>query len=156
TPPGAPEKEYQPGPFAAPTFVGQPFMRFSPDGKQILLLLNPGTGEQVWLIPYPADASRPPRRIHFRNLPAPQTTPQFSWMPDSPYFVSAPDETGGPPPQLYLADTVSGEVESILSSTAGQRLPAVSPDGARLIFMEESINYDIVTVDLATAAVTPL
>ena len=55
-----------------------------------------------------------------------------------------------------MADTVSGEFAVFSSGTTAQRSPAVSPDGSKLVFLEAATDYDVVSVDLATAAVTPL
>ena len=57
---------------------------------------------------------------------------------------------------LYLADTESGAFRPFSSGPADQNLPAVSPDGERLVFTELKEDFDIVTVDVHTAAVTVL
>jgi eukaryotic-like serine/threonine-protein kinase len=149
SPPGAAPRPYQPAPFASHRFWDHPMVKFSPNGKQILLFWNPhNTGNEAWLMPYPADAAHPPHRT-FEGLPAFEGTPTFAWMPDSRHVVLS---TG----QLYMGDTVSGAFAVFSSGTTRYVLPAVSPDGSRLAFVERSIDCDIVSVDLATAAVTPL
>ncbi len=55
-----------------------------------------------------------------------------------------------------MADTVSGAFTVFSSGTTPQRSPAVSPDGSKLLFLDAATDFDIVSVDLATAAVTPL
>ncbi len=155
SPPGAPWKRYLPAPFASRAWFNIPWVQFSRDGKQILLMRHAGTGEEAWLMPYPADASRPPRRI-LRDLPALAGTPQFSWMPDNRHIVLSMVDAFSAPAQLYMADTVSGAFERISSGTTAQNFPAVSPDGSKLVFMEQTVNFDIVSVDLATTTVTPL
>jgi Tol biopolymer transport system component len=129
-------------------------LKFSPDGRQMLLIWNVGAGEEAWLLPYPAKAANPPRRI-LLGLPAFPGTPTFSWMPDNRHVVlsTAPE---GVPPQLYMADTVSGQFAVFSSGTTWQQFPAVSPDGNKLVFTEVGHDFDIVSVDLATAAVTRL
>jgi Tol biopolymer transport system component len=129
-------------------------LKFSPDGNQLLLIWNVGAGEEAWLLPYPAKAANPPRRV-LQGLPAFPGTPTFSWMPDGRHVVlsTAPE---GVPPQLYMADTVSGRFALFSSGTTWQQFPAVSPDGNKLVFTEVGHDFDIVSVDLATAAVTPL
>src|SRR5262249_36224556 len=57
---------------------------------------------------------------------------------------------------LWVADTQSGRRHAITSGTTGSLGPAVSPDGNRLILGENTGNYDVVSVDLATAAARPL
>src|SRR5262249_17223058 len=42
SPPGATSKAYEPAPFASRVFANAPALKFSPDGKQILLIRNAG------------------------------------------------------------------------------------------------------------------
>ena len=79
-----------------------PTLRFSPDGRQILYFRNGGDGEQGWLLPFPADPARPPRRV-FESLPAFGGTPQISWMPDSRHVVVSSAPADGPH-KLWMAD----------------------------------------------------
>jgi len=154
SPPGAALKPYLPAPFASQRITNGPQIRFSPDGKQILMIRNAATGEEAWLMPYPANAANPPRRI-LPDLQAFSGTPQFSWMPDNRRVVLS-NSPGGAPEQLYMADTVSGEIALFSSGTTAQRSPAVSPDGRQLVFLETGADFDIVSVDLTTAAVSPV
>jgi hypothetical protein len=64
----------------------------------------------------------------------------------------------GQPLRLYLADTQSERFRPLTdgTSTAHQYGPVVSPDGTRIVFTEIAPNLDIVTMNLHTAAVTPL
>lgn len=155
SPAGAPLKLYQPAPFAAPSIANQPRVKFSPDGKQILLYRNAGNGEEAWLLPYPADASHPPHRI-LEKLPAFGGTPVFSWMADNRHVVVSTSAEVGAPFQLLMADTVSGEFHELSGGTTDQTSPAVSPDGSKLVFADVATNFDIASVDLAKATVTPL
>ena len=151
---GAVRKPYEPAPFASRTVLAGAQVKFSPDGNQILVFRNAGAGEEAWLMPFPANAAAPPHRI-LQGLPAARRTPTFSWMPDNRRVVlSAATEDALE--QLYMADTISGAFTVFSSGTRGQRSPAVSPDGTRLVFLDEDIDYDVVSLDLATAAVEPL
>ena len=152
SPPGSAPKRYEPAPFAARLSVSSPTVKFSPDGTQILLVRDAGAGDEAWLMPYPADARNPPRRI-LQDLPLGRTT--FSWMPNNRHVVVSASR-GMAPPQLYIADTVSGAFAVLSSGTTPQRSPAVSPDGSKLVFVEAPTNFDIVSMDLATASVAPL
>jgi len=154
-PAGTPLKPYEPAPFAASSVFNTPTVKFSPDGKQLLLIRNAGSGEEAWLMPYPADAAHPPHRI-LNKLPALGGTPQFAWMPDNRRLVVSTQAATGAPSQLLLADTVSGEVHPLSSGTTSQLRPAVSPDGNKLVFMEASNNFDIVSMDLSKATVSSL
>jgi len=155
SPPGTPLKPYTPAPFASRTVFNNPNLKFSPDGKQILLIRDTDAGEEAWLLPFPAGSGQPPHRI-LQTLPALAATPTFSWMPDNRRVVLSVVSTLGAPPQLYLADTVSGEFTVLSSGTTARALPAVSPDGSKLVFLEAASDFDIISLDLATLAVTPL
>ncbi len=154
SPPGAPLRLYQPAPFAAPSTINQPRLKFSPDGKQIMLFRNAGKGEEAWLMPYPADASHLPHRI-LEKLPAFGGTPQFSWLPDNRHVVVSTSAGVGAPFQLMMADTVSGGFHELSGGTTDQWSPAVSPDGSKLVFADVASNYDIVSMDLAKVTVAP-
>lgn len=153
-PAGSPAKPYAPAPFAAKSVFNGFQVKFSPDGKQILLVRNPTTGEEKWLMPYPPDASNPPHLV-LEKFPQSAGTPTVSWMPDSRRIVLSMS-TGAEPGRLYLGDTVSGEYSVLSSGTTTQAAPAVSPDGSRLMFEERVVDFDIVSADLGNGAVTPL
>jgi Tol biopolymer transport system component len=154
SPPGSAPKPYEPAPFASRSGFNTPSATLSPDGRQILLLRNAGTGEEAWLMPYPASVANPPRRI-LLGMPAFNSTPRFSWMPDNRHLVLSATADAAPQ-QLYMADTVSGEMVPFSRGTTNQTEPAVSPDGSRLVFLESKVDYDVVSVELATAVVTPV
>jgi len=152
SPPGSAPKRYEPAPFAARFSVSSPTVKFSPDGTQILVLRDAGAGEEAWLMPYPANTANPPHRI-LQGLPMGRTT--FSWMPNNRHVVVSASR-GMAPPQLYIADTVSGAFAVLSSGTTPQRSPAVSPDGSKLVFVEAPTDFDVVSMSLATAGVAPL
>ena len=142
---------YQPEPYATKDLYNGASLKFSPDGKQLLLFVN---GDEGWLLPYPPDPKRPPHRV----LPdlksrGPVT---FGWMPDSRRVVVSFAKSTDAPEQLWLADLASGRLRALTSGTVPRTVPAVAPDGRRLIFHESSGNFDIVSVDLANAAVHSL
>jgi dipeptidyl aminopeptidase/acylaminoacyl peptidase len=153
SPVGSPAKPYAPAPFATKNLLRVSKLKFSPDGKQILLLQNAGAVGEAWLLPYPADSSHPPRRI-LANLSM-NGMLTASWMPDNRRIVLGMT-LGSGPGHLYLADTVSGEYSAVTSGPASQALPAVSPDGKKLVFQEVASDRDLVSIDLASAAVRPL
>jgi Tol biopolymer transport system component len=73
-------------------------------------------------------------------------------MPDSRHVVLALQRAGDTSEQLWSADTVSGEYHALTSGTTFRSGPAVSPNGQRIIFGEDTGSFDIVSVDVATAA----
>jgi serine/threonine protein kinase/Tol biopolymer transport system component len=154
SPPGAPGKPYQPAPFAIRSYSNAPGVKFSPDGKQMLFVPYIRGANEAWVLPYPADPARPPRRI-LTDIPMNRGSPTFSWMPDNRHVVMS-TTTDESPEQLYVLDTISGAFNVLSSGTRAQRFPAVSPDGTKLTLMEGWQDFDIVSVDLATASVTPV
>ena len=149
-------KRYVPDPFASKDIYNDPKLKFSPDGKQMLLTVNGGRQrEEAWILPYPPNPSKPPHMV-VANLKSIGGTPVFCWMPDSRHVVFALEREGDNSEQLWLADTVSGEYHALTSGTTFRHSPAVSPDGQRMIFREATGSYDIVSVDLASARVHPL
>jgi class 3 adenylate cyclase/Tol biopolymer transport system component len=152
---------YSPDLFVAPNRLSgdAPFLRFSPDGKQLLLWFNAGRGaEEAWLLPIPPDAANPPHRV-LEDLPVTFGTPEFSWMPDSRHVVvsAGPVRRQAGPRELLLADTRSGRFKLLLSDTSGaKRQPVVSPSGDAFVYTDLQANFDVVTFDLRTGRVTPV
>jgi Tol biopolymer transport system component len=105
-------------------------------------------------MPYPANEADPPKRV-LDGLPSFAGTPDVSWMPDNRHIVLSTTPSVGEPAQLYMADTISGAFAVFSSGTTSQNAPAVSPDGTKLVFAESTADLDVVSVDLANAAVTP-
>jgi serine/threonine protein kinase len=156
TPLGAPFKPYPCDPFATRSVYNVPKLCFSPDGKKIVLLLNgERRKEEAWLLPYPADSAHPPRRV-LTGVGSIGGTPEFSWMPDSRHVVLALQTSAEGATQLWMADTASDRHYALTSGTTDRSTPIASPDGQRLMFAEVTSNFDVVSADLATAAVRPL
>jgi DNA-binding winged helix-turn-helix (wHTH) protein len=156
TPPGATPTRYEPAPFAGAVFFNAPFLRFSPSGRQLLLVFYAaGRGLEAWLMPFPPDRRNPPRRV-FDTVPM-SGGAEFSWLPDDRHVVlAAPIGAAGanPRPQLYLADTQSGAYRSLAASFNTPGLPAVAPDGSKLLVSDQQREFDIVTLDLGTLTLT--
>jgi Tol biopolymer transport system component len=155
-PPGSPLKKYLPDPFVTREVHNPPRMQFSPDGKRLLLFLNEEHGrEERWLMPYPPDASRPPKRV-LETLPSFRGTPWFSWMPDGRRIVVSTQGSEGGSEQLWIADTVTGGYYALTTGTTGRLYPSVSPDGKMILFTESISDFDIVSANLESAAVQRL
>lgn len=145
-----------PDPYATKDVYNIPKLRFSPDGKRLLLIINGGRqAEEAWILPYPAGASRPPHRV-LPDLKSYGGTPTFIWMPDSRRIVLSLSASSDAEQQLWMADTVSGVRYALTSGTQTRSPSGVSPDGRRMIFSESSDNYDVVSADVANASVHPL
>jgi Tol biopolymer transport system component len=148
--------QYKPDPFTAHTIVNQPSLAFAPDGRSLLLYMNSERGRQeAWLLPLPADPGDPPRRV-LTGLPQQLTNDTLSWLPDGRHVLTALPPGPADPAQLWLADTEGGAVRQLTTGLTSYLGPKVSPDGTRIAFARRSGDFDVVTVDVATAAVTPL
>jgi serine/threonine protein kinase len=151
SPPGSEPKRYGPDPFAANTVFNTPTLEFSPDGKHVLLIVNGGRGsEEAWLLDYPSSGTDGVRRV-MPGLRSYGGTPEFAWMPDSRRVVLALESTPDAARQLWMADTASDERHAITSGARSSGGPAVSPDGQKLLLTDQTGDFDIVSVDLATA-----
>ena len=153
---GSPLRKYSPDPFAAHGVYNGPSLRFSPDGKSILLFIDASArGREAWLIPYPSKPRRPPRRV-LPHLPGYGAAPSFCWMPDSRHIALSLQTTPGGSEQIWEADVISGKRQAILSGTTDLLQPAVSPDGRKMLFTESITNYDIASAGLDGSAPKPL
>jgi Tol biopolymer transport system component len=151
SPPGAPRQKYLPDPVASKSLFNGTRLRFSPDGKHLLILLKNDKGhDEAWLMPYPPNPSKPSKLV-FPGLYSFNGTPSFGWMPDSRHIVLSYQPINGGSAQLWLADTSTNERLALTSATTGRLSPAVSPDGRKIVFSEPAGNYDVVSVDLEHA-----
>jgi Tol biopolymer transport system component len=148
--------QYKPDPFTAHTIVNQPALSFAPDGHSLLLYMNSERSRQeAWLLPLPANAADPPRRV-LENLPQQFTNDVLSWLPDSRHVLTALPPAPATAAQLWLGDTRGGDVRQLTTGLMSYFGPRVSPDGSKIVFSRRNGDFDVVTVDLATGAVTPL
>jgi len=153
-PPGTPLKKYEPDPFAAREVYNTPQLRFSPDGKQLLLYVaGDQRRDEAWLMPFPPDPSHPPKKV-LAWLVGGFGTPEFTWAADNRHLLLAAGITSRHG-QLWMADTQSDRHYALLNGTRHVGDPEMSPDGAQVLFSESSNRSQIVTVDLADASVKP-
>ena len=146
---------YGPEPFASKDMIDAPMLRFSPDGRHLLLMLNGGHGDEAWLLDYPGGGTAGARRV-FADSHGFGGTPEFSWMPDSRHIVMSYQPASDARVGLWLVDTETGSRRALTSGTAHTTGAAVSPEGTRLILTENRDEYDVVSVDLATGAAARL
>ena len=73
-------------------------------------------------------------------------------MPDNRHLVMSLNDSPQSSAQLWLGDVVSGSYHALTSGTTSRDYPAASPDGSKIVFVESMSNFDVVSVDLATAA----
>jgi Tol biopolymer transport system component len=156
SPPGSEARKYTPDPMATHALYNATHLRFSPDGKSILLLMRGDRSrDEAWLMPYPPDPGKPPHLV-LAGLKSYGGTPHFSWMPDSRRLVLSFQASPEGSTQIWLADTASADRRALTSGTSGHQRLDVSPDGRRIVFAEAPDNYDVVAVNLEHATVRRL
>jgi eukaryotic-like serine/threonine-protein kinase len=147
SPVGAPFKRYEPDPLASHALYNNRILRFSPDGRKLLVLFRGDRArDEAWLLPYPAGK---PRQV-LTGKTFYGGTPMFSWMPDSRHVAMSFASSANSPAQIWLADTESENWRSLTSGTTGHYFLDVSPDGRKIVFTEYGGNYDIASVNLET------
>ncbi len=103
-------------------------------------------GRQAWKLPYPAGQGAPERV--FRGLPE-TGFGGWSWFRDGRIGIWS---FGG---HLWLAGSSSGMRHAVTSgiSSESQSLPALSPDGEKLLFRQSRTDYMILSASLSDASV---
>lgn len=145
---GSPLRPYTPAPFASKSASNTPQLAFSPDGKKILLVLaGDNLKEDEWLLPYPP-GSEPPHRVFRRLSSTTDSTPDFSWMPDSRHLVVSLAQEQNSPAHLWMADIQSNDLVPLTSGNAGENYPVVAPDGKSLLYHQMTNSVDVVSLSL--------
>src|ERR1039458_1330061 len=157
SPPGAAPRKYEPVVFESTGSFIPVYLRFSPDGKQILVSLTHGGAPHLWLLPFPdgAGPSGKPHKILETAL-AGGEVPSINWMPDSRRFVMGFTSDTHPESQIWMGDTRRQTMEPLTVGEDERGAPAVSPDGKRIAFDSSNSNMDIVEVPLTGGPLRPL
>ncbi len=156
SPPTAEPRKYTPAPFEVGGEFGPNYLRFSPDGTQILAAFH-GPSVAVWLLPFPdgAGAHGTPHQI-FKDAPSLRIPPAFSWMPDSRHVVLTLKDTSTGRARLWMADTRAETLRPLTAGVMNEDKPDVSPDGSKIVFTSGGMDFDLVDVPLDTSAVRDL
>jgi eukaryotic-like serine/threonine-protein kinase len=128
-------------------------MSWSPDGSKILVSLTRSFFRtELWIMPWPAAG---PRQV-LQQATVLRGTPTFDWMPDSRHVVIDRQIVEGGTGHLWIADTQSAGIRQITTGTMRDYLPAVSPDGTRIAYTEESADTSPVGISLQDGTVRDL
>jgi Tol biopolymer transport system component/DNA-binding winged helix-turn-helix (wHTH) protein len=148
SPLGSPYRQYEPAPFASQKTLSKITLRFSPNGKKLLLIrTGDSESEEAWLLPYPPGKSAPHRVL--THFPARKVTTDLSWLPDSRHVALALSTTGSTLGfHLWIADTESSDSYQITGGTANQDHVTVAPDGRQIIYAESKLELAITAVSL--------
>ena len=145
SPPGNTPRKYEPVVFESQGSFTPVYMRFSPDGKQILVSLTRGGAPHLWLLPFPAGK---PRQI-FAGFLAGGDVPSIDWMPDGRHFAMGLVRAADAAQQLWMADSRQQTAAPLTAGEGERGSPAVSPDGAKIAFDSSGSNMDIVQIPVA-------
>ncbi len=157
---GSPLRDYRPAPFlsAKKELNSDPWTSFSPDGKNILLILPFGDKDlELWLLPYPMGSGQPRRISALDKRPFSYSVPSSTWMPDNRHFVVSLANRGSPiMHHLWMGDTDSNRLAPITNDTGSESGPAISPDGNSILFEQELARFDVVSVSVEDGSVSTL
>jgi serine/threonine protein kinase len=158
SPPGAPPRKYDPVVFQEQGSYSPVYLRFAPDGRQILLTRPSNSGPEMWLLPFPdGPAAHGKARRIFRQALAPAVWPPFlSWMPDARHVVMSFATGSHPQPRLWMADTRNETMEPITADEGRKISPAVAPDGKTIAYTAEYADFDVVLIPVNGDPVRPL
>ena len=154
---GSPLRSYMPTPFesGAMAITGNPWLSFSPDRKQILLLLPSGNKpDETWLLPYPPGSGSPHQVPILSNIPP--SLSSFSWMPDSRNIVISVAADQSSLYHLWTSSTEAGGLTPLTSGTNEEVFPRVSPDGRSILYSAITERYDVTSVSVEDGATTTL
>ncbi|SPE36802.1 hypothetical protein SBA3_250018 [Candidatus Sulfopaludibacter sp. SbA3] len=151
SPVGSALQRYTPAPFetdAPPN--GWPLAGFAP-GDRITLVLDVVGGRQAWMLPYPPGKAAPQRIM--KGLNNAGATPYLSWFPGGRNgIVPSTDEQGV---HLWFAGIHTGATRELMGGTPSESesQPSLSPDGKKVLFVQSSTDFMIVSASLSDATV---
>jgi serine/threonine protein kinase/Tol biopolymer transport system component len=154
SPPGAPLKKYEPAPFEVTGTFGPVFLGWAPDGRKLMASFYRTEGPQMWLLPFPDGERAEPHRV-FAELVG-GGSPSFSWFPDSRHVVLSLVDGVHTRGRLWAADTVSEKARPLTAGDSREYLPAVAPDGKRILYTSGAVDYDLMQVPLDGGQPQPL
>jgi len=150
TPTGTELRRYGQAPFDRRTFVDGT-LRFSPDGSKLLIWVwgwsdvSAAPSPEFWVLPWPAGT---PYKVLTTLARAAPAAASFDWLPDSRRIVVSLWDERTTGMHLSIANVETGEVTPLTSTPGSENRPDVSPDGQRVAFAAEAIDFDLVEIPL--------
>jgi len=138
---------YRDTPFAGGKY-GAPYLRISPDGRQIGIFAATGEGvSHFWTVPV-AGGGAARKALEIRTFSRGTQPLPFAWMPDSRRILFSGSAALRAENHVVLADTRSGSLWPVTIGVGHEVTPAVSPDGRRIAFGTLHSDVDIVEMPL--------
>ena len=122
-------------------------LRFRPDGQELLVWVfndrqaGDDTSSAYFLVPF-ADGEI---RQVLQSVPSTANLPPVSWLPDNRHVVVGMADPGGTR-HLWIADTRSDAKHRLTSTHTNETWPAASPDGRRLAYASEEVDFDLIAL----------
>ena len=124
-------------------------LKFRPDGQSVLAWLfvagtpTSATTSVFYLVP--SDAAQPVTRV-LSQIAVTANLPSFSWTPDGRHVVLGLTDAESGRRHLWTADTQSTWMRRLTSTHTNETWPAVSPDGRRIAYVSDEVDFDLVGI----------
>jgi eukaryotic-like serine/threonine-protein kinase len=140
SPPGAKPK---PVGDPLPCCVSPTYMRWSPDGVRLVILIPAAEYTTLWQATLEGKM-----RLLLRKPGLGLPESGASWLGTSRYVVLATGSGSGEDRGLQVLDSISGAISPLLPSATALNHPAVSPDAKRIAYVTQQRQYRLLEIPL--------